>query len=83
MLLSGKVDSNYAAKSPAFFLQVAVVVYGADPRVHFLLSRHSSGETLLSEIDSIPFSERPGNNLGGCDALCLDSRPVCSLSPDL
>lgn len=64
MLPRGKVVSNYTAASTAFFLQVAVVVYGAEPRVRFLLSRHSNSETLLREIVSTPFTDRPGSNIG-------------------
>lgn len=63
------MGSNYADMSAAFSLQMAVVVYGAEPRVHFLLSRHSNSETLLRELDSIPFTERPGSNIGVCERL--------------
>ncbi|XP_035379953.1 collagen alpha-1(VII) chain [Electrophorus electricus] len=44
--------------------QMGVVVYSAEPRVHFLLNRHSNSETLLREILSTPFSDRSGNNIG-------------------
>ncbi|KAB5583833.1 hypothetical protein PHYPO_G00100160 [Pangasianodon hypophthalmus] len=44
--------------------QMAVVVYSDDSKVRFLLSRHSNSETLLREIFSTPFTDRPGNNIG-------------------
>ncbi|KAK3575600.1 hypothetical protein QTP86_031147, partial [Hemibagrus guttatus] len=44
--------------------QVALVVYGAEPKVRFLLNRHNNRETLLREIFSTPFTDRPGNNIG-------------------
>ncbi|KAG9277174.1 collagen alpha-1(VII) chain isoform X1 [Astyanax mexicanus] len=44
--------------------QVGVVVYSDEPKVRFLLSGHSNSETLLREILSTPFIDRPGNNIG-------------------
>lgn len=46
------------------FVQMGAVVYGEDAKVGFLLNRHSNNETLLREIQSIPFNNRPGNNIG-------------------
>ncbi|XP_015244883.1 PREDICTED: collagen alpha-1(VII) chain [Cyprinodon variegatus] len=44
--------------------QVGVVVYSFRPKSWFLLSRHSRSDTLLQEIQSTPFDESPGNNIG-------------------
>uniref|UniRef100_A0A3B4YV77 Collagen, type VII, alpha 1 n=1 Tax=Seriola lalandi dorsalis TaxID=1841481 RepID=A0A3B4YV77_SERLL len=44
--------------------QVGVVVYGYRPKIWFLLSRHGRSDTLLQEIQSTPFDESPGNNIG-------------------
>eukprot|EP00064_Thunnus_orientalis_P003187 superscaffoldBa00000253_g3196 len=44
--------------------QVGVVVYGYRPKIWFLLNRHSRFDTLLQEIQSTPFDESPGNNIG-------------------
>ncbi|XP_060723226.1 collagen alpha-1(VII) chain [Tachysurus vachellii] len=44
--------------------QVAVVVYGAEPKVRFLLNQHSNRESLLREILSTSFTDRTGNNIG-------------------
>ncbi|XP_051562763.1 collagen alpha-1(VII) chain-like isoform X2 [Myxocyprinus asiaticus] len=44
--------------------QMGVVVYSEDPKVGFLLNRHSNSETLLQEIQSTPFNDRSGNNIG-------------------
>lgn len=81
MLPRGKVVSNYTAASTAFFLQVAVVVYGAEPRVRFLLSRHSNSETLLREIVSTPFTDRPGSNIGVFGGGGFTNNPSCLKCP--
>lgn len=50
-----------------FFLnlfQIGVVVYGSRPKIWFLLNRHARSDTLLQEIQSIPFDESPGSNIG-------------------
>lgn len=47
-----------------FFLKVGVVVYGYRPKIWFLLNRHDRSDTLLQEIQSTPFDETPGNNIG-------------------
>ncbi|KAM7422509.1 hypothetical protein PAMA_010518 [Pampus argenteus] len=44
--------------------QVGVVVYGYRPKIWFLLNRHGRSDTLLQEIQSTPFDESPGNNIG-------------------
>ncbi|XP_039971818.1 collagen alpha-1(VII) chain isoform X2 [Xiphias gladius] len=44
--------------------QVGVVVYGYRPKIWFLLNRHARSDTLLQEIQSTPFDESPGNNIG-------------------
>uniref|UniRef100_A0A3P9NZE4 Collagen type VII alpha 1 chain n=1 Tax=Poecilia reticulata TaxID=8081 RepID=A0A3P9NZE4_POERE len=44
--------------------QVGVVVYSFRPKIWFLLNRHSRFDTLLQEIQSTPFDESPGNNIG-------------------
>ncbi|KAG8007853.1 Collagen alpha-1(VII) chain [Nibea albiflora] len=44
--------------------QMGVVVYGYRPKIWFLLNRHSRSDTLLQEIQSTPFDESPGNNIG-------------------
>ncbi|KAJ4928076.1 hypothetical protein JOQ06_015875 [Pogonophryne albipinna] len=44
--------------------QVGVVVYGYRPKTWFPLSRHSRYDTLLQQIQSTPFDESPGNNIG-------------------
>ncbi|KAI4827322.1 hypothetical protein KUCAC02_030725, partial [Chaenocephalus aceratus] len=44
--------------------QVGVVVYGYRPQTWFPLSRHSRYDTLLQQIQSTPFDESPGNNIG-------------------
>ncbi|XP_073810467.1 collagen alpha-1(VII) chain isoform X1 [Danio rerio] len=44
--------------------QMGVVMYSEDPKVRFLLNRHSNSETLLQDILSTPFNNRPGNNIG-------------------
>ncbi|XP_052382899.1 collagen alpha-1(VII) chain isoform X4 [Oncorhynchus keta] len=44
--------------------QLGIVVYGARPKVWFLLNRHSNSETLLQEILSTPFEDGPGNAIG-------------------
>ena len=46
--------------------QVGVVVYGYRPKIWFLLNRHGRSDTLLQEIQSTPFDESPGNNIGLC-----------------
>lgn len=43
---------------------MGVVVYGYRPKIWFLLNRHERSDTLLQEIQSTPFDESPGNNLG-------------------
>lgn len=45
-------------------LQMGVVMYSEDPKVRFLLNRHSNSETLLQDILTTPFNDRPGNNIG-------------------
>lgn len=47
-----------------FFFKVGVVVYGYRPKIWFLLNRHDRSGTLLQEIQSTPFDETPGNNIG-------------------
>uniref|UniRef100_A0A8C1G944 Collagen, type VII, alpha 1 n=1 Tax=Cyprinus carpio TaxID=7962 RepID=A0A8C1G944_CYPCA len=44
--------------------QMGVVMYSEDPKVRFLLNHHSNSETLLQEILTTPFNDRPGNNIG-------------------
>ncbi|KAM9408211.1 uncharacterized protein col7a1 [Pholidichthys leucotaenia] len=44
--------------------QMGVVVYGFRPKIWFLLNRHGRSDTLLQEIQSTPFDENPGNNIG-------------------
>lgn len=44
--------------------QIGVVVYGSRPKIWFLLNRHARSDTLLQEIQSIPFDESPGSNIG-------------------
>ncbi|XP_027135501.1 collagen alpha-1(VII) chain isoform X2 [Larimichthys crocea] len=44
--------------------QMGVVVYGYRPKIWFLLNRHGRSDTLLQEIESTPFDESPGNNIG-------------------
>ncbi|XP_031705428.1 collagen alpha-1(VII) chain [Anarrhichthys ocellatus] len=44
--------------------QFGVVVYGYRPKLWFLLNRHGRYDTLLQEIQSTPFDESPGNNIG-------------------
>ncbi len=39
-------------------------MYSEDPKVRFLLNRHSNSETLLQDILTTPFNDRPGNNIG-------------------
>lgn len=46
------------------FFKVGVVVYGYRPKIWFLLNRHDRSGTLLQEIQSTPFDETPGNNIG-------------------
>lgn len=46
------------------FFKVGVVVYGYRPKIWFLLNRHDRSDTLLQEIQFIPFDETPGNNIG-------------------
>lgn len=43
---------------------MGVVVYGYRPKIWFLLNRHGRSDTLLQEIQSTPFDESPGNNIG-------------------
>lgn len=43
---------------------MGVVVYGYRPKIWFLLNRHERFDTLLQEIQSTPFDESPGNNIG-------------------
>ncbi len=45
-------------------LQMGIVMYSEDPKVRFLLNRHSNSETLLQDILTTPFNDRPGNNIG-------------------
>ncbi|XP_069045767.1 collagen alpha-1(VII) chain isoform X3 [Lepisosteus oculatus] len=44
--------------------QVGVVVYGSRGKVWFLLNRHSDRETLLQDIEAVPFDDTPGNSIG-------------------
>uniref|UniRef100_A0AAV2M423 Collagen alpha-1(VII) chain-like n=1 Tax=Knipowitschia caucasica TaxID=637954 RepID=A0AAV2M423_KNICA len=44
--------------------QMGIVVYGYRPKIWFLLNRHSRSDSLLQEIQSTPFDEGPGNNIG-------------------
>ncbi|XP_051270453.1 collagen alpha-1(VII) chain isoform X3 [Dicentrarchus labrax] len=44
--------------------QMGVVVYGYRPKIWFLLNRHGRSDTLFQEIQSTPFDESPGNNIG-------------------
>lgn len=44
--------------------QMGVVVYGYRPKIWFLLNRHDRFDTLLQEIQSTPFDESPGNDIG-------------------
>lgn len=72
----GARDSQVLAKTWAFWMQTAsilsifslfqmgVVVYGYRPKIWFLLNRHERSDTLLQEIQSTPFDESPGNNIG-------------------
>lgn len=55
------------------FFKVGVVVYGYRPKIWFLLNRHDRSGTLLQEIQSTPFDETPGNNIGQISeiSLCL------------
>lgn len=46
------------------YFQMAVVVYGYRPKIWFMLNRHERSDTLLQEIQSTPFDESPGNNIG-------------------
>lgn len=39
-------------------------MYGYRPKIWFLLNRHDRSDTLLQEIQSTPFDETPGNNIG-------------------
>lgn len=39
-------------------------MYSEDSKVRFLLNRHSNSETLLQDILTTPFNDRPGNNIG-------------------
>lgn len=43
---------------------MGVVVYGYRPKIWFLLNRHDRSDTLLQDIQSTPFDETPGNNIG-------------------
>lgn len=47
-----------------FSFQVGVVLYGYRPKIWLLLNRHDRSDTLLQEIQSTPFDETPGNNIG-------------------
>lgn len=47
-----------------FFFQVGVVAYGYRPKIWFLLNSHDRSDTLLQKIQSTPFDETPGNNIG-------------------
>lgn len=47
-----------------YLFQIGVVVYGSRPKIWFLLNRHARSDTLLQEIQSIPFDESPGSNIG-------------------
>lgn len=47
-----------------YCFKVGVVVYGFRPKIWFLLNRHVRSDTLLQEIQSTPFDESPGNNIG-------------------
>lgn len=47
-----------------FFFQVGIVVYGYRPKIWFLLNSHDRSDTLLQKIQSTPFDETPGNNIG-------------------
>lgn len=39
-------------------------MYGYRPKVWFLLNRHDRSDALLQDIQSTPFDETPGNNIG-------------------
>jgi len=71
--------------------QFGVVVYGYRPKLWFLLNRHGRSETLFQEIQSTPFDESPGNNIGQflshlfytyclmCVCLCVTSYEIVCL----
>lgn len=40
------------------------MVYGYRPKIWFLLNSHDRSDTLLQKIQSTPFDESPGNNIG-------------------
>ncbi|XP_056606993.1 LOW QUALITY PROTEIN: collagen alpha-1(VII) chain [Triplophysa dalaica] len=68
--LAESVLSMLASAAGSFTLigpgdsQVGVVVYGEDAKAGFLLNQHSNTVALVEEILSIPFNNRPGNNIG-------------------
>lgn len=39
-------------------------MYGYRPKMWFLLNSHDRSDTLLQKIQSTPFDETPGNNIG-------------------
>lgn len=43
---------------------MGVVVYSYRPKIWFLLNHHSRTDTLLQDVQSTPFDESPGNNIG-------------------
>lgn len=66
--------------------QVGVVVYGYRPKIWFLLNRHGRSDTLLQEIQSTPFDESPGNNIGQCffsPSFLIDVFPDASILTEL
>lgn len=62
---------------------MAVVVYGYRPKIWFLLNQHERSDTLLPEIQSTPFDESPGNNIGPFRSQSLPPilAPLFSLRP--
>lgn len=60
---------------------MGVVVYGYRPKIWFLLNRHERSDTLLQEIQSTPFDESPGNNIGQVFFFnVMTDRQLCSCS---
>lgn len=60
--------------------QMGVVVYGYRPKIWFLLNRHERSDTLLQEIQSTPFDESPGNNIGQVFFYEMTDHQLCSCS---
>lgn len=62
---------------------MGVVVYGYRPKIWFLLNRHDRSDTLLQEIQSTPFDESPGNNIGQFISVFSDGYPGVSEMTEL